>query len=432
MQICAQFHANPSVNPVTGRQISIGGPAYRDLVSRCGPPPSLQATRSVSSPTVTNPSAQPMALPSTVMPLAAPCPPCPNLGQTQQITPSVAQPTLTLPLIAPQRQSSFEQSARPPIQPTTPSQPLLTVPSIIPQRQDAPAPVPTIQPREPVAEGTSPLVISQEVQDRCVAYEIGRADEDRHFAARFGPVRFYGVFDGHGGPKTRFAPSNSVTANFLRDNFPQKFYSKLSRLNLNDQNQVRQAINETFFELDRELYERGDAGETGATAGVALITPTRLYLINLGDSRSVVFDNQGRVILETQDNKPNDPQERARIESLGGSVNFYMGTYRVNNSLAVSRAFGDYGLKRSNKSAGYDPQGWVSVVPDIYMMDLPPNPRALYLVMASDGLWDGFSSEEVARFLTERSMTGSNLCSELVSVARTRTTDDVTAILVDV
>lgn len=395
MQICAQFHANPSVNPVTGRQISIGGPVYRDLVSRCGPPPSLQATRSVSFP---------MALPSTVMPLAAPCPPCPNLSQTQQITPSVAQ------------------STRPPIQPTTPS--------IIPQRQAAP--VPTIQPRESVAEGTSPLVISQEVQDRCVAYEIGRADEDRHFAARFGPVRFYGVFDGHGGSKTRFAPSNSVTANFLRDNFPQKFYSKLRRLNLNDQNQVRQAINETFFELDRELYERGDAGETGATAGVALITPTRLYLINLGDSRSVVFDNQGRVILATQDNKPNDPQERARIESLGGSVNLYMGTYRVNDSLAVSRAFGDYGLKRSNKSAGYDPQGWVSVVPDIYMMDLPPNPRTLYLVMASDGLWDGFSSEEVARFLTERSMTDSNLCSELVSVARTRTTDDVTAILVDV
>lgn len=265
-----------------------------------------------------------------------------------------------------------------------------------------------------------------------MAYDIGRADEDRHFAARFGSVRFYGIFDGHGGSKTRTLPAESVTADFLRDEFPQKLYLKLRRLNLNDENQVKQAVNETFLELDRELYVRGDAEDTGSTAGIALITPSRLYLINLGDSRSVVFDQQGRVILATKDNKPEDPEERQRIESIGGSVGQYAGAYRVNNTLAVSRAFGDFGLKRSNRSGAYDPRGWVSVVPDIYMMDLPPHPRSLYLLMASDGLWDGFSSEEVARFLTERPMTGSNLCRELVEIARTRTTDDITAMLIDI
>jgi hypothetical protein len=39
MSQCQQFHANPRVNPQTGRDITIGGPTYRKLVELCGQPP---------------------------------------------------------------------------------------------------------------------------------------------------------------------------------------------------------------------------------------------------------------------------------------------------------------------------------------------------------------------------------------------------------
>jgi len=61
---------------------------------------------------------------------------------------------------------------------------------------------------------------------------------------------------------------------------------------------------------------------------------------NLGDSRCV-FYKKDEVIPMSIDQKPNKPKEKKRIEDSGSCVMFG----RVNGSLAVSRAFGDYRYK---------------------------------------------------------------------------------------
>ncbi|CCV02341.1 hypothetical protein IIV30_146R [Invertebrate iridescent virus 30] len=45
---CAKWHSQPLVNPVTNRKIKVGGPKYKELEQKCGPPPSRQSRRSPS------------------------------------------------------------------------------------------------------------------------------------------------------------------------------------------------------------------------------------------------------------------------------------------------------------------------------------------------------------------------------------------------
>jgi serine/threonine protein phosphatase PrpC len=65
----------------------------------------------------------------------------------------------------------------------------------------------------------------------------------------------------------------------------------------------------------------------------------------------------------------------------------FWGRWRVEGVLAVSRAIGDCSLKP-----------YVTCDPEIVTHELRGE-EDLYLVIASDGLWDVMSNEEVARFV---------------------------------
>lgn len=82
--------------------------------------------------------------------------------------------------------------------------------------------------------------------------------------------------------------------------------------------------------------------KSGTTAVCALISPTHIFVANCGDSRAVLYRG-GKIGFSTQDHKPVNPVEKERIQNAGGSVMIQ----RVNGSLAVSRALGDYEYKVS-------------------------------------------------------------------------------------
>ena len=82
------------------------------------------------------------------------------------------------------------------------------------------------------------------------------------------------------------------------------------------------------------------------------------------------------------------PEERARIEKAGGFVT-YFGVWRVNGILATSRALGDYSLKNNHV---------VSPVPDILTFNMAEH-NPLFMILATDGLWDVFSNTEAVRFV---------------------------------
>jgi serine/threonine protein phosphatase PrpC len=67
-----------------------------------------------------------------------------------------------------------------------------------------------------------------------------------------------------------------------------------------------------------------------------------------------------------------DPREQTRVKQAGGRI--FMG--RVNGSLAVSRALGDHGLKKSG----------VTAVP--YQMRIPLTADVKFVIIGCDGVWD--------------------------------------------
>lgn len=82
----------------------------------------------------------------------------------------------------------------------------------------------------------------------------------------------------------------------------------------------------------------------GSTALIAVLDGTKLSVANVGDSRGVMCDVNGKTIPLSFDHKPNDPKEHKRIKDAGGFIAHY-GVWRVSGVLAMSRALGDYMLK---------------------------------------------------------------------------------------
>ena len=85
------------------------------------------------------------------------------------------------------------------------------------------------------------------------------------------------------------------------------------------------------------MLEKPGVG-SGATAIVALLKGTKLYVANAGDSRCILYQG-GKTIAMSFDHKPDDPIELARIQKAGGRVT---PDGRVMGGLNLSRAIGNY------------------------------------------------------------------------------------------
>lgn len=105
-----------------------------------------------------------------------------------------------------------------------------------------------------------------------------------------------------------------------------------------------------------------------------------LYVAHAGDSRAILVHSSGKVTALTSDHKPNRPDERRRVQDLGGSVVFW-GVWRVEGILAVSRAIGDRMLKPF-------------VVAEPEVKELTRTSADWFLVVASDGVWDTITNED--------------------------------------
>lgn len=261
----------------------------------------------------------------------------------------------------------------------------------------------------PLNSNVKPLQISSLGS---VFYRVGRSNEDRYKLSLINDdIRMYAVFDGHGG---------SATANYLRDYLDHYLALAFTGINPDDPEQVKKALNATFLTVDKKMLDLEFFD--GSTAAIVLVTPRHIYLVSTGDSRAIIY-SYGILLGQSQDSKPGNTNERMRITQLGGNV--YGNPPRVMGRLAVSRAFGDFDLKIKRGSDDYDPEGFVSVIPQIDVFIRPDN---AYLLVASDGLWDVVNSSEAAEFHTN-----DNKAQNLIELALSRLRsvigiDDITII----
>ncbi|KAF8096881.1 hypothetical protein N665_0299s0042 [Sinapis alba] len=161
---------------------------------------------------------------------------------------------------------------------------------------------------------------------------------------------------------------------------------------------LKEAFLKAFKVMDRELKFHGnvDCFCSGTTAVTLIKQGEYLVVGNVGDSRAVMGtrdDENGLVAVQlTVDLKPNLPAEEERIKKCRGRVFALRDEPEVcrvwlpncdSPGLAMARAFGDFCLKDF---------GLISV-PDVSFRRLTEKDE--FIVLATDGIWDVLSNEEV-------------------------------------
>mmetsp|Transcript_23434 Transcript_23434/g.54583 ORF Transcript_23434/g.54583 Transcript_23434/m.54583 type:complete len:468 (+) Transcript_23434:65-1468(+) len=212
------------------------------------------------------------------------------------------------------------------------------------------------------------------------------------------------VFDGHGGEQVaRLAARKlpDMLAEYRGDDAEEAFVEAFRRI---DESLRLKSAEAELRELTLPgCAPREDAETTGTTAVCCLLRGSELTVAHCGDSRAVL-SRQGKAVDLTEDHKPNNPEEAARIEAAGGFVQEEvlpggrgMG-YRVNGNLNLSRALGNLRYKDAALSA---PEHMVSGVPETRTLAVEAN-RDDFVFLGCDGVFECMSNQEVVNFVRRR------------------------------
>ncbi|XP_074316167.1 uncharacterized protein LOC141652544 isoform X2 [Silene latifolia] len=198
---------------------------------------------------------------------------------------------------------------------------------------------------------------------------------------------------------------------------------------------LKEALLRTLSDIDsrfsNEAYKYNL--ESGSTATVVLMVDDQILVANLGDSKALLCSEKyqspadakatavrmymqkrrGGEILRfkdcesckivtseavahlmvkelTSDHRPDRDDEKSRVESAGGYVAEWSGVPRVNGRLTVSRAIGDVSFKRFGVSSSPEVTDWQLL-----------NVSDIYLIAASDGVFEGMDTQDVCDLLWE-------------------------------
>lgn len=241
-------------------------------------------------------------------------------------------------------------------------------------------------------------------------------------------MTFLGVFDGHG-------PHGHLVARKVRDVLPLKLISFINSCELKQtgsssiccsgdfssdrgdlENDIpsdekgsslwREAFLKTYKAMDKELksHPNLDCFCSGSTSVTIIKQGSNLYIGSIGDSRAIMGskDNNDSMMATqlTVDLKPDLPREAERIKRCKGRVFAMQDEPEVSRvwlpfddapGLAMARAFGDFCLKE---------YGVISI-PEFYHQTITK--RDKFIVLASDGVWDVLSNEEVVELVSSSS-----------------------------
>ncbi|CAN4079745.1 unnamed protein product [Withania somnifera] len=234
---------------------------------------------------------------------------------------------------------------------------------------------------------------------------------------------YVGVYDGHGGPQA---------SRFIKNNlFPQlqKLASEEGGLSEDVIRKAFDAIEEGFLCLVKESWlDQPKIASVGSCCLVGAISKDKLYVANLGDSRAVLgrrvvagqMDDSAVVVAErlSIDHNVGVEEVRKEVEALHPDDSHVVvntrGIWRIKGIIQVSRSIGDVYLKKPEFSRdplfiqyGYPiplKRPVISAEPSILIRKMTP--EDLFLIFASDGLWEQLSDEEAVDIVLKNPRTG--------------------------
>ena len=220
------------------------------------------------------------------------------------------------------------------------------------------------------------------------------SNEDQHVAylnldgeeSNKNNINFFAVFDGHGG---------KAVSKYLKENLPVYFMKKFDKNIFVKPDKFSKYVNKVYDLMQDNLKKNHPraANYCGSTACVSIMSKedkkTYLWMVNVGDSRGILCNKDGLAVQLSKDHKPNTPEERTRIEQLGGKdyIKYDGVDWRVKD-LSLSRAFGDL-----------ECCPYVSHLPQIYRYKVSSEDK--FLIKACDGLWDVLSNQDAVDYVLD-------------------------------
>ncbi|KAG6588705.1 putative protein phosphatase 2C 63 [Cucurbita argyrosperma subsp. argyrosperma] len=240
---------------------------------------------------------------------------------------------------------------------------------------------------------------------------------------------YVGVYDGHGGPEaSRFVNKHLVP-------YMHKFALEQGGLSEDVIKKAFNATEEEFLRLVKmALPAKPRIASVGSCCLVGAISNKKLYIANLGDSRAVlgrrVSENQRTPVVAERlstDHNVGVDEIREEVVALHPDdahiVVYTRGVWRIKGIIQVSRSIGDVYLKKPefNRDPIFQQFGnpvplkrpVMTAEPSILTRELKP--QDLFLIFASDGLWEQLTDEAAVEIVVKNPRAG--IAKRLVNAA---------------
>ncbi|KAJ0550401.1 putative protein-serine/threonine phosphatase [Helianthus annuus] len=234
---------------------------------------------------------------------------------------------------------------------------------------------------------------------------------------------YVGVYDGHGGPEA----SRFITNHMF--GYLQRFSAEHGGLSKEVIEKAFDATETAFVNLVRESWlDRPQIVSVGSCCLVGLISNGTLYVANVGDSRAVLgrqvagsrISNSSTVVAErlTTDHNVGEEEVRKEVKALHPDdphiVVYTRGVWRLKGIIQVSRSIGDVYLKKPEFNRNPLFQQYAAPIPlKRAVMSAEPSilihklrPQDLFIVFASDGLWEQLSDDAVVEIVHKNPRNG--------------------------
>ncbi|KAL9690824.1 hypothetical protein QQ045_011235 [Rhodiola kirilowii] len=217
---------------------------------------------------------------------------------------------------------------------------------------------------------------------------------------------FVGVYDGHGGPE-----ASRFVRNHLVPHINQFAMEEGGGITAEVIRKAFNATEEGFVHLVKQaMVSRPQVASVGTCCLFGAISNDLLYVANLGDSRVVLGRRGGDCNVAAKrlsiDHNVGVEEVRQEVKALHPDdahiVICCRGVWRIKGIIQVSRSIGDVYLKKPELQTGYYPiclkRPVLSAEPSIHVRKLKP--ADLFLIFASDGLWEQLSDEEAVNIVS--------------------------------
>ena len=251
----------------------------------------------------------------------------------------------------------------------------------------------------------------QEMEDfHCIKQALGKRPNLSYFA----------IFDGHGGKEV---------ASFLSINFHHYLIEEINNIKfgINDEeniNSIIESIKTAFIKIDQNILENENfKTDVGSTATLIFIyynndndiknVERTLICANVGDSHGYLI-TKSNISRITIPHKCEDISEVQRIRDNGGIV--FQG--RIFGKLILTRTLGDKEMKK------------YGVIPLPYFYTKKIEKDDLFVIIASDGIWDVINEEELFKMGNEKDLSSEIFSKKIMDKAKERDTRDNSSCIV--